>query len=188
MHSNAVYDWLLKAVLGMGGAVLAWLEPMQEIMYVVFASLVVDTATAYLLNRRVAQKFKGMSHGKLQSKRLLNLFKTLIAVLTVMLLAYAIDRYCFTMMDLHLANMIAFAFCMIQLVSVLENISSCNDAKWAKLLQKILIDKTSRHLDYNVGDYIKEIAEEKVEEAQNKKKATNKNRPRDEKGRYCKRA
>ena len=70
--------------------------------------------------------------------------------------------------------MIAFAFCMIQLVSVLENMSSCNNAKWAKLLQKILIDKTARHLDYNVGDYMKEIAEEKVEAEMGKKKPTKK--------------
>lgn len=188
MHSNTVYDWVVRTLAGIGGAILAWVEPMQEIMYVVFAAMVVDTITAYQLNRRVSQKFKGMSHGKIQSKRLLRLFKTLIAVLTVILLSYAIDMYCFPIMDLHLAYMMAFAFCMIQLVSVLENISSCNDAKWAKLLQKILIDKTSRHLDYNVGDYIKEIAEEKVNEAKNKKKTINKNQPRDEKGRYCKRA
>lgn len=174
MHSNTIYDWIVKTLAAIGGAILAWLEPMQEIMYVVFASLAVDTVTAYLLNRRVATKFKGMSHGKLQSKRLLGLLKTLISVLTVILLSYAIDLYCFPMLDLHLAYMIAFAFCMIQLVSVLENMSSCNNAKWAKLLQKILIDKTSRHLDYNVGDYIKEIAEEKVEETMGKKKPTKK--------------
>ena len=171
---NNISDHIVRILFAVGGAILAWLEPMQEIMYVVFASLVVDTATAYLLNRRVAHKFKGMSHGKIQSKRLLGLLKTLISVLTVILLSYAIDLYCFPMLDLHLAYMIAFAFCMIQLVSVLENMSSCNNAKWAKLLQKILIDKTARHLDYNVGDYIKEIAEEKVEAEMGKKKPTKK--------------
>lgn len=175
MHGNAVYDWIVKAVFGLVGAFIAWVEPMQEVMYVVFAAMVVDTITAYQLNRRVAQKYKGMSHGKLQSKRLLNLFKTLISVLTVILLSYAIDTYCFPILDLNLAYIIAFAFCMIQLVSVLENISSCNNAKWAKLLQKILIDKTSRHLDYNVGDYIKEIAEEKVSEIKKTTKKTKKN-------------
>ena len=171
---NHITDHIVRIVFAIGGAVIAWLEPMQDVMYVVFASLVVDTATAYLLNRRVATKFRGMSHGKIQSKRLLNLFKTLIAVLTVIMLSYSIDTYCFPMVNLHLANMIAFAFCMIQLVSVLENISSCNDAKWAKLLQKILIDKTSRHLDYNVGDFMREIAEEKVNENMGKKKPTKK--------------
>ena len=179
MHNNALYDSLVKLAFGIGGAVIGWLEPMQEVMYVVFAAMVVDTVSAYQLNRRVAQKFKGMSHGKLQSKRLLNLFKTLISVLTVILLSYAIDQYCFPIMDLNLAYIIAFVFCMIQLVSVLENISSCNDAKWAKLLQKILIDKTSRHLDYNVGDYLKEIAEEKANEAKGKKKTTTKKTKKD---------
>lgn len=174
MHSNVIYDWIVKAVFGIIGAFIAWVEPMQEVMYVVFAAMVVDTITAFNLSRRVSQKFKGMAHGKLQSKRLLKLIRTLIAVLTVILLAYAIDTCCFPIMDLHLAYIIAFVFCMIELVSVLENISSCNDAKWAKLLQKILIDKTSRHLDYNVGDYLKEIAEEKANEIKNGKKKTTK--------------
>ena len=174
MHSNVLYDWLVKVVFGIIGAFIAWVEPMQEVMYVVFAAMVVDTITAFNLSRRVARKYKGMSHGKLQSKRLLKLVKTLISVLTVILLAYAIDMYCFPIMDLHLAYIIAFVFCMIELVSILENISSCNDAKWAKLLQKVLIDKTSRHLDYNVGDYIKEIAEEKANEIKKTTKKTKK--------------
>ena len=172
MHNNAIYDWLLRTAVGIGGAIIAWVEPLQSVMYVVFAAMVVDTITAYNLSRRVARKYKGMSHGKLQSRRLLKLFTTLVTVLTVIFLSYAIDIYCFPIMDLNLAYIAAFAFSMVQLVSVLENISSCNDAKWAKLLQKILIDKTSRHLDYNVGDYLKEIAEERVK--QNKKSTTKK--------------
>ena len=181
MHSNVIYDWLLRITLSVVGAFVAWVEPMQSVMYVVVAAMVVDTITAFNLSRRVAQKYKGMAHGKLQSKRLLKLIKTLISVLTVILLSYAIDMYCFPIMDLNLAYIIAFVFCMIELVSILENISSCNDAKWAKLLQKILIDKTSRHLDYNVGDYLKEIAEEKANEAKGKKKTTTKKTKKNDK-------
>lgn len=175
MHGNVIYDWLLRAAVGIGGAIIAWVEPLQGVMYVVFAAMVVDTITAYNLSRRVARKYKGMSHGKLQSRRLLKLFTTLVTVLTVIFLSYAIDMYCFPIMDLNLAYIVAFAFSMVQLISVLENISSCNDAKWAKLLQKILIDKTSRHLDYNVGDYLKEIAEEKAKQTKKTTKKSNKN-------------
>ena len=41
-----------------------------------------------------------------------------------------------------------------QVWSCLENISSCNGAKWAKLLQQVMIDKTERHFDVNINDYI----------------------------------
>lgn len=174
MYTHAVQhtDWLVRMIFAIVGAIIAWIEPMQAVMYVVFAALVADTITAFMLNRRVAQRYRGMSHGKLQSKRLLGLLKTLIEIYVVILLSYAIDKYCFPMLDLNLAYIVAFVFCMIQLVSILENISSCNDAKWAKLLQMVLIDKTSRHLDYNVGDYIKEIAREKMNEDNNKTNKT----------------
>lgn len=54
-------------------------------------------------------------------------------------------------MDMYLANIAAGAFCMVQVISILENESSCNDAKWGKVLQKILIDKTKRHLDIDLS-------------------------------------
>lgn len=55
-------------------------------------------------------------------------------------------------MDMYLANITAGAFCMVQVLSILENESSCNEAKWAKALQKILIDKTKRHFDIDLSN------------------------------------
>jgi hypothetical protein len=34
---------------------------------------------------------------------------------------------------------------------VLENKSSCNGSRWAKVLQKIMIDKTERHYDVDLS-------------------------------------
>lgn len=171
MSTNVIYDWLVRVVFAITGAILAYIEPLQEVMYVVFASIVLDVVTAYLLNRRVAGRYKGVSHGKIQSQRLKSLGRTVIAIFSVILLSHGIDKYCFVMFDLKLPYLVASAFCMIQLVSVLENISSCNDAKWAKLLQKILVDKTSRHFDMSAGDFIKEVQDMKA--AQNKEKTKN---------------
>ena len=164
MSANVIYDWLVKVFFAVAGVLLAWIEPLQEVMYVVFASIVLDVITAYLLNRRVAGKYKGVSHGKIQSQRLKSLGRTIIAIFSVILLSYGIDKYCFVMFDLKLPFLVASAFCMIQLVSVLENISSCNDAKWAKLLQKILVDKTARHFDMTANDFIKEVQDMKAAE------------------------
>lgn len=169
MNTNLIYDYFIRAFFAVIGAVLAWIEPLQEVMYVVFASIVLDVITAYLLNRRVAYRYKGVSHGKIQSQRLKSLGKTTIAVFSIILLAHGIDKYCFIMFDLKLPYLVASAFCMIQLVSCLENISSCNDAKWAKLLQKILVDKTARHFDMTASDFIKEVQDMKINEKHIKK-------------------
>lgn len=178
MQDNSIIDGLVRIFFACIGGILAWLAPLAEIMYVVFASIVVDVITAYMLSRRVASssKYKGVAHGKIQSNRLKNLGRTMISIFMVILLSYAIDKYCFVMFDLKLPYVVASAFCMIQLVSCLENISSCNDAKWAKLLQKILVDKTARHFDMMASDFIKEYIDEKNEQKQELvKESRNKN-------------
>ena len=40
--------------------------------------------------------------------------------------------------------------------SILENMSSCNGARWAKLLQNVMVDKTARHLDID-RDELEEV-------------------------------
>lgn len=164
MHSSVIYDHIVRALFAMIGGILAYIEPLQEVMYVVFATILVDVATAYLLNRRVAWKYKGVSHGKISSQRLKSLGRSVIGISVIILLLQGIDQYCFVMFDLKLPYIAASAFCMIQVVSILENMSSCNDAKWAKLLQKILVDKTARHFDMTAGDFIKEVQDMKVSE------------------------
>ena len=172
MHASAIYDHIIRAFFAVIGGIVAYVEPLEEVMYVVFATILVDVATAYLLSRRVASKYKGVSHGKIQSQRLKSLGWTVVGISTIILLLQGIDEYCFVYADLKLPFLAASAFCMIQVVSILENMSSCNDAKWAKLLQKILVDKTARHFDMTAGDFIKEVQDMKAEE--NKTKKSNK--------------
>jgi len=169
MHSSVIYDHIVRALFAMIGGILAYIEPLQEVMYVVFATILVDVATAYLLSRRVAHKYKGVSHGKIQSQRLKSMGRTVVGILAIILLLQGIDQYCFVYADLKLPYLAASAFCMIQVVSILENMSSCNDAKWARLLQKILVDKTARHFDMTAGDFIKEVQDMKAEENEKSK-------------------
>jgi hypothetical protein len=58
-----------------------------------------------------------------------------------------------------LTKVAAGAICFWQLWSILENESSCNGAKWAKIMQKILVDKTSRHFDIDLSDLQSESKE-----------------------------
>lgn len=59
------------------------------------------------------------------------------------------------MVDLYLANMVAGSFCIYELWSILENESSESSRPWAKVLQKIMINKASRYIE-DIGDTIKE--------------------------------
>jgi hypothetical protein len=54
-------------------------------------------------------------------------------------------------LDVRLPEIFAGIVIFWQLYSILENESSCNDAKWAKVLQKIMIDKTERHFDVDLS-------------------------------------
>jgi hypothetical protein len=67
-------------------------------------------------------------------------------------MAYFIQIYITDSIPIELTKVAAGAICFWQLWSILENESSCNDAKWAKVLQKILVDKTSRHFDIDLSD------------------------------------
>jgi hypothetical protein len=61
---------------------------------------------------------------------------------------------------LHLANYLAAIFCGVQLVSILENESTCNGAPWARVMQKIVADKTERHFNVKLKDLMKEEEED----------------------------
>ena len=63
---------------------------------------------------------------------------------------------------IHLSNYVAAIFCLTQIVSILENESSCNGSTWAKVLQKILADKTERHLNISLDEFRRIENEERV--------------------------
>ena len=74
------------------------------------------------------------------------------------------DRQILTMFDgLKLANYVAAVFCFVQFWSILENESSQNDAKWAKVIQKIAIDKAGRHFDIDLNEIFSDKEEKKNE-------------------------
>jgi len=71
---------------------------------------------------------------------------------------------------LHLANYLAAIYCGVQLVSILENESTCNGAPWARVMQKIVADKTERHFNVKLKDLMKEEEEETPSAEKAKKK------------------
>jgi hypothetical protein len=70
----------------------------------------------------------------------------------LIVMAYLIQTHITNGLPVDLTKVAAGAICFWQLWSILENESSCNGSKWAKMLQKILVDKTSRHFDIDLTD------------------------------------
>lgn len=76
---------------------------------------------------------------------------TLLKSYFLIIVAYFIQKNIIDGLPIDLTKIAAGAICFWQLWSILENESSCNGAKWAKTLQKILVDKTERHFDIDLS-------------------------------------
>lgn len=148
---NIIYT-ALKWMMGILGALLALLEPTIPYILICTIAVLLDCYTAWALSRRVKAKFPGANDGKFKSHYAGRVFLTLVKVYALTVLAYLIDIFIFPDFKLLLPNMIAGAVCFWQIWSMLENESSCNDARWAILAQRILVDKTERHFDIDLHE------------------------------------
>lgn len=86
---------------------------------------------------------------------------TLLKAYALIIMAFLIQQHITNGLPIDLTKVAAGAICFWQLWSILENESSCNGARWAKVMQKILVDKTSRHFDIDLS----ELTEEKKDDS-----------------------
>lgn len=141
----------VKTVVSAVGSVFAILEPTFPFVLICTLAVLADCYTAWALSRRVKKKFPGANDGKFKSHYAGRVFITLIKVYSIIILAFLADNYiCITPM--YLPNIIAGAIFFWQLWSMLENESSCNNARWARILQRIMVDKTERHFDLDLHE------------------------------------
>ena len=143
-----------RLLLFLIGAVWGLLEPTVPFAGICLFAILVDCFTAYRLGKRVKKlnpKAK-TDDGKVRSSYARRMFYTLCVVYACTVLGWLIDTYMYPFVDLYIANFISGGFCLVQLLSILENESSCNEAGWAKVLQKVLVNKAARHLDISEDD------------------------------------
>ena len=143
----------------MGGAI-ALLHPTFPFIVVCTLMVLADVYTAWSLSRRVKRKFPNANDGKFKSVYFGRVFMTLIKIYVLIILSFLMERYIFEGLQIKLVNITAGAVCFWQLWSMLENESSCSDEKWAKVLQKVLVDKTARHFDVDLSDLKKGVSSE----------------------------
>lgn len=156
---------LLRWIFTIAGGIMAILEPTLPYLMICTVMIFADCYTAWQLARRARKfypdriseegpKFKSHYFGKVVG--------TILKSYSLILMAYMIQCHITDSWPIDLTKVAAGAICFWQLWSILENESSCNGSRWAKLLQKILVDKTSRHFDIDLSDLIK--TEEKQNE------------------------
>lgn len=153
-------DRMLQFTFALWGAICAFIAPMFPFVMICTLLIMADCYTAWDLSRRVKKKYPGQATGKFKSQEMGRVFVTLIKVFAAIILASMVESIIFEGAQIHLANIVAGAVCFWQVWSILENESSCNDAKWAKVLQKIMIDKTERHFDIDLSE-LKNMSGEK---------------------------
>lgn len=157
---------ITKYILYAGTAIIAYIEPFLPYIQVCFIAIILDCLSAWDLARRVSATYPDKAKGgKFTSEGMKRIIDTILKISAVVWLTYMIDTTIVTFAEIYLANIVSAVFCTAQLVSILENISSCNGAKWAKLIQKVLVDKTNRHLNVDL-----------TEEEYNKAKKTTKSK------------
>nr|DAU86839.1 MAG TPA: holin [Caudoviricetes sp.] len=148
---SEVLRWIFTAV----GAIVAILEPTFPYLLICTMMIVADCYTAWSLSRRArkahpekvskdGKKFKSHNFGKV--------IVTLLKAYALIIMAFLIQQHIMNGLPIDLTKVAAGAICFWQLWSILENESSCNGSRWARVLQKILVDKTSRHFDIDLSD------------------------------------
>ena len=161
-------------VLGLGGLV-GWLvaefKPTFPLIAVAVIFIISDAWTAFCLDRRVHKafpektsrekaKFTSFAFGKV-------ITHTIPKRLWLILLAYMVENWVFLHITIHLHYIVTGAICFEQAWSMLENESSCRpetESRFWRLLQKIMVDKTERHLDVKLDEIKTErVTDEQIE-------------------------
>ena len=155
---------MFRPLFTMLGALLALLEPTLPFILICSFAIFCDCYTAWRLDKRVKAKFgekAPKSSGKFLSSKAGRVIHTLVKVYALIILAYFINMYITSGLGVDMTKVAAGAVCFWQLWSIFENESSCNEATWAKVAQKVLVDKTERHLGVDLSLLKKQDDEDK---------------------------
>lgn len=157
--NSSIGAWpaLSRMVGGLVAAIWCTISPSLGFFYICAFAVAVDCMTAFRLNRRIKRTYSAkVADGKLKSSHMSKMITDLLIVFMCIVFAYQVDHVILAHLgDLHLASYVAAVFCGVEFVSILENESSCNGKRWAKILQQFLQDKTSRHLSISEEEFEK---------------------------------
>ena len=149
---------MYKALAAFLGGAVALLTPIVPLLWVCLVFILVDGISAWQLNKRVIKQAKKKGEvipedaGKFRTSKAYKMIISMRDITALLFLGHILDTQVFGFFNgLYVANYLAGVFCVLQAWSILENASSANGSTWAKILQKIMVDKTERHLDINLS-------------------------------------
>lgn len=147
------------ALGGAVGWIVAEFEPTFPLLVIAIIFILYDAWTAYQLDGRVHRMypdrtsrekahFTSFAFGKVVRS-------TIPRRLVLILLAYLVEHWVFIHVQIPLSYVVTGVICFEQAWSILENESSCrseDESRLWRMLQRIMIDKTSRHFDVDLNE------------------------------------
>lgn len=164
MNAMAHYN---RIIFTLFGTMLSALAPTLPYVLLCTVAVFADFVSAYRLDRRVKKKYPnkaGKDAGKFKSHHFTSVLVTLALTYALLIFSYFLHVYVTDGMPFNALKMSALGIIFWQAWSILENESSCNGARWAKMLQHIMVDKTARHFDIDLTDL------EKLKKSRTRKK------------------
>ncbi|MBQ7539771.1 MAG: hypothetical protein IJT13_01450 [Bacteroidaceae bacterium] len=152
-----------KAIILVLGGIVGWLvelfHPAFPLAVVMIMFILYDAWTAYQLDKRAKvmfpdrtkrheAKFSSFCFGKVVRK-------TIPERLAVIILAFVAEKFVFVHVDWPLSYIATGVICFEQAWSTLENNAACRterESRFWRMLQRIVIDKTERHLDITLDE------------------------------------
>ena len=145
---------VIKTAVSVGAAsVAAFVAPVLPYGWLCTAMVMADFVSAMMLARRLRKSESAPRVRRFSSRRFRSTLVTLAKVYTLLLLAHGVDVVIIGAdAAVSLLRFAAALVCFWQFWSILENEASANSAPWARIAQRILIDKTSRHLNIDLSE------------------------------------
>ena len=160
-------EWLFLTIGGAIGWVIGRFEPAFPLLAVAFMFVLYDAWSAYELDKRVHKVYPDKvkrEQAKFVSYKFRSVIPTLIERMVIIILAYACERWVFVHVTIPVSYIAAAVVCAEQALSIAENKASCRlpgdlHARVWKMLAKVLIDKTERHFDLDLGEEAHKMSE-----------------------------
>lgn len=141
-----VYTTAKGLASAFAGSVAAFLEPLTAPATVCTVFVLADFGTALSLGRRLRRAGRKCDC-RLSSRRFGHMVLTLVKIYAALVVASMTQQWIICGYGgFDAVRFTAGAVCLWQLLSILENESTCSGARWARIARKFLVNKARRHL------------------------------------------
>jgi len=152
-------EWICLTLGGLLGWVIGEFAPAFPLLAVAFLFVLYDAWSAFELDKRVHKVYPDKvkrEQAKFVSYKFRSVIPTLIERMIIIILAFCCERWVFVHVSVPFSYIAAAVVCAEQALSIAENKASCRlpgdkHARLWKMLAKVLIDKTERHFDIDLG-------------------------------------